>query len=301
MRFPVIGTIAFLAANAAGAAPPTRTEPATQPGETAAPAPGKCSYIQPQVKQCTVSLTGGVGSFDVTMTPPAALVLTFEEPITGMQPPPSSSYKAVFSGSTATIVPLRRDPIPGATVHFDTANVHVTLNLRLGANPDTQLLVMDPKKVVRDAEVERRVKEAMEGLEERANERADQILLEEIASAGVEVVDTDVEPARHNQVVLRAKRVVRVGNRRVVVFSVDNRSGDDLEVKSVKLWYGSDGKDRQLPESSVQLGKVIHVSEEVVGAVSVPIKTAPTGDRLRLRVEMADPERSVDLHGIRLR
>ena len=30
------------------------------------------------------------------------------------------------------------DPIPGATVHIDTATVHVTLNLKLGPTADTQ-------------------------------------------------------------------------------------------------------------------------------------------------------------------
>src|SRR5262245_41301605 len=91
--------------------------------------------------------------------------------------------KAIFSGQTATAVPLRRVPIPGATVHFDTASVHVILNLKLGGVPDTQLLIIDPQKAARDAEVERRVKDALSHLEERATERANQILLTELATS----------------------------------------------------------------------------------------------------------------------
>ena len=276
--------------------PPQR--PAAQPQP---PDPGKCVYIQPQVKQCAVSPVGGVGTFDIIVNPPAGLVINFEDAITGMQPPPSSSYKAIFSGSTATVVPMRRDPVAGATVHFDTATVHVTLNLKLGATPDTQLLIVDPRKAARDEEVERRVKEAMLTLEDRANVRADRILLEEIAAGGADIIDTEVSPSRHNQVVLRAKKLVRVGNRRVLIFSVDNRTGDDLEVKAVRLWAGSPGKERELPPSGYQLAGKVRVSDEVVGAVTVPLKSVGPSERLRVRVELSDPERNVELAGIALR
>jgi hypothetical protein len=298
-----------LATGLAWAAPP-RGEP--QGAKPAAPAPapaapspalvpGKCISIQPQVKQCAVATVGGVGTFDVIVTPPAGLVITFEEPIVGMQPPPSSSYQAIFSGATATVVPLRKDPIAGATVHFDTASVHVTLNLRMGPVPDTQLLIVDPRKAVRDAEVERRVKEAMEGLEARANERAERILLEELAAGGADLADADVSPARRNQVVLRAGKRLRVGGRHFLVFSIDNRAGDDLEVKGVRVWVGKDGKETEVQEPLYQLAPTVHVAEEVPGAVSLPQGTIGGDDRLRLRVEMADPERTVEISGIRPR
>lgn len=278
----------------ADAAPGAATQPLP-------PDPGKCTYIQPQVKQCAVSTVGGVGTFDIVVSPPAGLVINFEEPITGMQPPPTSSYKAIFSGNTATVVPMRRDPISGATVHFDTATMHVTLNLKPGGTPDTQLLITDPRKAVRDEEVERRVKEALLTLEERANERAERILLEEIVGSGAEVVEPDVSPNRHNQVVLRAKKLVRIGNRRVLVFSVDNRSGDDLEVKAVRVWTGAEGKERELPRSPYQLAPKLAVNEEAVGAVAIALKSPGSADRLRLRIELSDPERNVELGSIRLR
>jgi hypothetical protein len=292
----IIVAAACIVPTVVGAKPPT--PPAVPPQ---APEPGKCVYIQPQVKQCAVSTVGGVGTFDIVIAPPAALVINFEEAITGMQPPPTSSYKAIFSGSTATVVPIRRDPIAGATIHFDTATVHVTLNLKLGPTPDTQLLIVDPRKAARDEEVERRVKEALLTLEERANERAERILLEEIAGGGAEVVDPEVSPTRQNQVVLRAKKLVRVGSRRVLVFSVDNRSGDDLEVKAIRLWAGTAGKDRELPRPAYQIAGTVHVNDELVGAVVIPLKTVAASERLRLRVELSDPQRNVELGGIGLR
>ncbi len=272
----------------------------------ASPAPGPAAAAvtppqPPDPKRCSVSTVGGVGTFDVIVTPPAGLVINFEDPVSGMQPPPTTSYKAIFSGNTATVVPLRRDPISGATVHFDTATVHVTLNLKLGGTPDTQLLILDPRKGARDEEVERRVKEALGHLEERANERAERILLEELAASGADAVDPDVSPTRHNQVVLRAKKVVRIGNRRLLLFSVDNRSGDDLEVKAVRIWAGGAGKERELSRPAYQLAATVHVNEEIAGAVAIPLKSATSMDRIRLRVELSDPERNVELGGIHLR
>lgn len=310
MRPHLVPIVLLVVAGSAGGTPqntPGQNDPAEgqpPPGQPppGQPPPGRCSYIQPQVKQCTVSAVGGVGTFEVVVTPPAGLVLNFEEPITGMQPPPSSSYKAIFSGTTATVVPLRRDPIPGATVHFDTATVHVTLNLRLGPTPDTQLLIADPRKAARDEEVERRVKDALDGLEARASERAEHILLEEMATDGAEVVDPDVDPGRHNQVVLRVKKLVRIGTRRVLLFSLENRTGEVLELRRVRLWLGSEGKERELTRAATELPvTTVAINQEVTGAVAIPGKTLSPSDRVRLRVEPSDPERTVELQGIRLR
>lgn len=268
---------------------------------TTAPEPPGCMTLQPQVKQCSVSAIGGIGTFDVQVRPPAGLVVTFDDPVTGMQPPPTSSYRASFDGKSATVLPIRRDPIPGATVHFDTATVHVTLNLKLGKAADTQILIVDPRRGLRDEEVERRVKEAVDGLDERANQLANEILVGELASNGVESIDVDATPSRHNQVVLRAKRVVRLGKRRVLLFNIDNRSADALEVKSVRVWVCEEDGDREIPHPVFRLqGERIPVNLEVAGAVSLRA-AASHGDCLRLRVDFSDPERSVELGGIRER
>ncbi len=260
----------------------------------AAPAPA-CTVLQPQVKQCSVSAIGGVGTFDVVVAPPAGLVVAFDDAVVGMEPPPASSYRASFSGTTATVAPIRRDPIAGATVHFDTATVHVTLNLKLGPKADTQVLIVDPRKGARDEEVERRVKAATEGLEDRASARADEMLVSDLAS-GIDVADTDVSPSRHNQVVLRTRKLVRLGERRVLLFSVENRGGDQLTVKAVRLWLA--GRELPRPGFSVS-ATTIPVNQEVPAAVVVPKGVA--GDVVRLRVEFTDADRTVEIDGIKLR
>lgn len=274
------------------------------PALAAPPAPETpgCDYIQPQVKQCTVSTIGGIGTFDAVIMPPAGVVIAFDDAVTGMQPPPTSSYKASFSGTTATVVPIRRDPIAGATVHFDTATVHVTLNLKLGPKADTQLVIIDPRKGLRDEEVERRVKEAVDGLEERANQRADELLLADIVANGVDVIGAGAAPSRHNQVVLRADKIVRFGNRSVLLLTISNRSADELEVKSVRAWTtGSNGTERELPRPTYRVhGKAVPVNEEMAAAVSLPQTASPT-DRVRVRLEFVDADHTVELAGIRVR
>ena len=77
---PRIGAVLGLSVPAL-AAPPPPSSPA-------------CANIQSQVKQCSVSPIGGVGTFDVLVAPPASLVVAFDDAVTGMQPPPTSSYRA---------------------------------------------------------------------------------------------------------------------------------------------------------------------------------------------------------------
>ncbi len=287
MRLFAVGLALLVAGSSARAA----TSPDAQ-------GPG-CRPLQPQVLACTVSPVGGVGTFDVHVRAPAGLVISFNEPLVGMQPPPSSSFRASFQGTTATVIPIRRDPVPGATVHFDTEHVHVTLNLRAGAVADTQILIVDPRKAGRDEEVERRVKEATEGLEERATEEAEEGLFSDIAEHGAEVVELDATPARHDQVVLRARKVVRIGTRRVLIVGIDNRSGDDLEVTKVRVWLASGGAERELARTRYHVSeKSIGSNREVVAAIGLP-EGLGRGERLRVRVEFTDSERDVELSGVR--
>ena len=281
---------------------------ATPPGSTPVPVelqpvrPPACSYLQPQVKQCEVSSVGGVGTFTVLVQPPAGLVVTFDEPLTGMQPPPSSSYKATISGNTATVLPTRRDPVSGATVHFDTASVHVTLNLKVGGPPDTQLLITDPRKTAQDDEADRRVKDALAGLEERASQRAEEILLTEIGARGFDTAELEAPPARHGQVVVRATRLLRVGNRRFLLLSISNRAGDDIELKTIRAWSGARNADHEVPRLPFRAASpVASPGEDLQAVIAIPAKALPAGGSLRLKVEFTDPDRNVDLDGIRLR
>jgi hypothetical protein len=67
-------------------------------------------------------------------------------------------------------------------------------------------------------------------------------------------------------------------------------------VKAVRLWLA--GRELARPIFSAAAGRV-PVNEELPAAVTLP-KGAP-GDSVRLRVEFTDPDRSVEMDGIRPR
>ena len=187
-------------------------------------------------------------------------------------------------------------------MHFDTASLHVTLNLVLGPTPDTQLLVADPRRPTRDHEVERRLKEETDGLDDRVAHLADESLLREIAAGGVEVLELGAAPTRHNQVVLRAQRLVRIGGRRVVLLSLENRSGDALELGAVRAWKGPEGSDRELPRPVFRTGAAdFKPDSQISVAVRLPPFTVTPTDRLRVRIEFSDSEHNLELAGVRLR
>ena len=63
----------------------------------------------------------------------------------------------------------------------------------------------------------------------------------------------------------------------------------------------SDASNLSLPRPAYQIAGTVHVNGELVGAVVIPLKTVPASERLRLRVELSDPQRNVELGGIGLR
>ena len=211
------------------------------------PPPGSCSSIQPGVKIC--STLAGQGAFDVLTFPPAVIYVTFEDNVKQMLPPDPGYYQTAYRDNVDTIVPLRPNLPERAPTVIETEGVKVTLNLRPGslAKADTQITVKDPARGVRDAEVDRRVVEKLaprekeladkeRHLEERSAERMELILLDELAQ-GLDVRGPVGKGIARNDafIVIRAKEVVRVGSRRYLLMTVENRSAELFDVKGVKV------------------------------------------------------------------
>jgi hypothetical protein len=91
---------------------------------------------------------------------------------------------------------------------------------------------------------------------------------------------------------------VRVGGRRYLVFTVENRSDKPFEVRDVYLWLEVGGTETPLKGKWKMSGVTILVGDEVRGVVAIPVKAPAKGSKLRLRVEEADPDRSVEQRGI---
>jgi len=237
------------------------------------------------------------------------------DPLSLVSPPPFPYFRAALRDNTVTIEPRQKsfpDPTP---VVITAGGTVVTLKLHpaTGASKvDTQVIVKDPGRRVRDSEIDQRVAEKLapklkelaereRQLEARSKDRAEGILLEELARSGADARDAGDSVAARNDafIVLRVRGRVRVGDRRYVLVAVENRSNEPFELKRVKVWLSEGEAQHEATASSRFDSSLVRPAEEARGAVLVPIgrkRTAKT--RIRIRVEEADPRRSIELGGI---
>ena len=203
-----------------------------------------------------------------------------------------------------------------ATLIVTTGHVKTTIILKPGKgdNYDTQITIKDGDEESRDAaidaEVERRIKERDVALrereaklEERAALRADELVLEGLATEGLERrgAGGDGRAASDDGVVLIARGAVRIGDRRYFLIAIDNQSGRPFEVKAVKL-FQSDGKNSRPVKITWRFADtVVQPDDTIEGAIWVPVKKAPAGGvRFKVRVEESSGGRAVDLGGMSL-
>lgn len=275
------------------------------------PEPGQCVTLQPGVKSCAT--LEGTGNFEVKTYPPAIVSVQFEDPIEVWTPPPERIFQGVRSGNTVTISPLT-EKLPARTVVIiTTRRVKVTLNLVPGSlkDADTQIAVKDPLRNSRDAALEREVaakmapllkdlEEKTRNLEQHAEERASEMVLDDLAKGGVALSGPLGKPARNAElIVIRAKHLLRVGERRYLLFSVENLSGHDYEVRAVRVWVAQGGPEKEVPVAWKFGAKTVAPAAEVLGSIAVPPMRGSA--RLRLQVVEADPARNVDLPAVEVR
>jgi hypothetical protein len=264
--------------------PASPTESADQAPKLPQPDPGKCVTIQPGVKHCAT--LQGQGSFDVVTYPPAAVVIRLEEDIVKSTPPPPALFQFEVSKNTATISPVRINLPSRTVVLLTTPSATITINLVPGslANADTQVTITEPRKTVLEADLERRLADAVaarkveldereKNLETYAGKRAAEIIVDELAKDGADVLPG--KTGRNSElIVLRVKKIVRIGERRYVVLGVENLSSEDFEVKGVRVFAeGISAESRPLDDVYASFGGVstIAPNQELQGAVSVPL------------------------------
>lgn len=287
------------------------------PGAAAAqkipePEPGQCVNLQPGVKICAT--LEGTGNFEVKTYPPAIVSVQFEDPIDDWTPPPEALFQAKIAGDTVNISPLT-ERLPARTVVIiTTKRVKVTLNLVPGSlkEADTQVAVKDPRRNSRAAEIEREVaakmapllkelEERTRNLEQHAEERAGDILLGELAKGGADLSGALGKPARNTEnIVIRAQHLLRIGERRYLIVSVENLSGHDFEVRALRLWIAQPGgPEKEVPVPWKFGAKAIAPASEVLGSLAVPPLRGAA--RLRVQVVEANPSRSVELPAVEVR
>jgi hypothetical protein len=300
MRTLTLALVTIMAAPAVGNAASRRAKPSSDLSAVhKPPAAGTCGYVQPGVKLCS-TLPDGQGAFDVFSFMPAVLYVRTEEPIVRFVPPDPRYFQSDQRENTVVIIPTK-DHLPERTpAILSTRSLTITLNVLRGSprSADTQLTILDPSRSRRSADVALAVSESEQKLEPRIRERIRAVDLVGLAEGGAEIRAARGRTIARNAalVVLRAKDVVRIGTRRFLLFSVQNRSGEPFQLAAVQLWNG-DGK----VDGSWRATKDTVASAEEVGAALELPASLPRVAKLRLRVEETDPKRGIELNGIEIR
>lgn len=287
---------------------------------------GPCTYTRPGLKLCTVE--DGVGSFDVFTLPDERIVIFFDEPITEWVPPasgydvavdcvqPGTDDKSCLKNSTMLRIGPRSRLPERTSLHVTTQTVKVAITLRPspdGKQFDAQVTVKEADRAERnafiEAEVERRLAERDAALrqreaqlEQRASVRADELVVERLAAAGLDrqSVGNTERAASDDGVVLIGRGAVRLGDRRYFLLAVDNQSGRTFEVKRVKVFQVEGKNSRPLKVTWRFAPTVVPPDEVAQGALLLPVKKAP-GRNVRFKVRLEDDDgRAVELGGMQV-
>jgi hypothetical protein len=188
----------------------------------------------------------------------------------------------------------------------------VTLNLRPGSaeKADTQVTIRDPERAVYQQEIHRAVTECEKRLEPRAQERAQAFLLTQVAQGGAEVKRARGSTNARNAypdglVVLHVHDLVRVGQVRFLLFSIQNTNSDNFDVRGIRFYV--DGREVPITfalappgdPSRVESGpSMIFPKEERQGALALPANMRGGAVRTRVVVEEANPKRNIELNDL---
>jgi hypothetical protein len=292
-------------------APPE--EPEAIP-ELPEPTVGECVYQGPGLKKCALRDRKGV--FEAKTTLGSTITVALPEAVDTVTQPNSKVWAIGWSKeppSPVVSIRLKTKDLPDRTpivVRTQTYSLTIVVRSSSLAEVDTQIEVVDIERGGRDAEIERRVaeqraadeaglKEKQAQIEQKAVARADALLLEDMARSDVEVRETGIKPTRNDAgTVLRTPRVVRVGQRRFLVFFVENRGEGPLKVVDVRVWLQLEGAETPVKATWKMATPDLDVADNVRGVIAIPLKVPSKGAKLKVRVETEDGKRSVERDGI---
>jgi hypothetical protein len=265
--------------------------------------PGSCcpDPATPRVRVCYATPLGG--AFDARAKYPDTLLLVFEgERPTRTLDPPTDAFDVKSRGNSVAITPLK-EGVEG-NIQILTAHQRFTITLRPSREPDAQLHLRDPEKDSRDAVIEHRVEEAVaakrkeledaqRARDQRAGERAEEVLVAEIARSGIEVREVRGKPTRSQGVVLRPTNFARVGDRRFLLFAIENHSGKTFHLKAVHL--AADEREQTVKPRIARQELPADIGDEQQVTGVIPLPHIRSGARLRLTIEESDPQRNVSI------
>lgn len=280
------------------------------------PPPGTCAYKKPGIKYCTA--TDGHGIFEVFVAPDAAVAIQFEEPInkdktTGLEDD-EYTFQIAQTLLAIAMVPAGHKLPPERRMIVTAGSITATLLVR--PVKDTQgadTLVAIKGSSLAQEELERwclerlapqkaKLEEAQKEFEGRVTLRARDLLLEQLAADTFDLDDPDARTQRSLRIVIRGKRVLRMGKRRFVVAEIENLSDVVYKPKEMTGTWRQ-GKSTQSVRTDFQcVPKQIDTNDKMTCAAEVTLPRGATeGGRLDLRVLVERREHIVSLDDIRLR
>jgi hypothetical protein len=256
--------------------------------------PGGCKDGKNE-KICTVRPDGS-GEFDIYAQMPKVVRLRFEDPIITFTQPDGNYFQVLKRGRDMLLIVPTSDNLPDLTpISVQTAQTRVTLHVRDGMREGADALVSirDPLKDLRSAERQRAMAEYKK-IERALTESVNQRMLDRIANDGLEVTAPKGKAIARNsdQIVVRGKEFISMGDGRFLVFTIQNRSNTTFEFRGARLWDA----ERDLSAGSKVSRTTIAPGEEVRGVVE--FTPSPNGFKsLRLTVD-SSTHRMVELNDI---
>ncbi len=262
-------------------------------GTESAPLPGTCVSPQSGVKICSV-LPDGQGVFDVQSSWPGLLHVRFQEKIESFIEPDPKFFQSDKREQTVTIIPIARH-LPAHAWQATIGSQHLTVTLNIvptKTRGDAQVTILDPRHAERA--LEKAATDARVSAEARA--LGDEKLLWALTETDLTLRKPRGRTIARSRdlVVLRATRVVELGGKSFLSFSIENESAEPFEPGPVRLLSGK----KEIPTQLRLAHAPILPKEEVRGvlALSSPLRRR----EVALIVERVGGARAVTLEKLEM-
>lgn len=298
--------------SAAAQRPARKASPAPTPpaSSTATESGVGCRYrlingAPSTIKDCGVAAGGG--EFAVRIARGQAIVVRTDERISTVVPARSPEIR-IMPTEHFVVYDLVGD-LPkawAATIQTNSYTVTLRFYTTTGAG-DSQLHITRADRVGRDAELERRVAEEKARLKKDFDRRYADLDAKAGALARSRLVaelqrgwgshDPDLRPAQNDFVVLRAERVIRIGELHFLQISIENRDRPVLHLGQLNAWIEQGHRLRSTPITWRCATTALRPSQRTRCTLAFDT----VHDRVRIRAVSRDGRRSVTLAGIDLR
>tara|TARA_R110002073_G_scaffold336540_1_gene534881 strand:- start:4824 stop:5744 length:921 start_codon:yes stop_codon:yes gene_type:complete len=266
-----------------------------------------CESIGESIKRCFVE--GDADEVHLNISPDYPLIVTFEEK-------PDFAIGDNYIKANATdnhiLFALKAARLPkGHKILVRTQTTTLTIHFKsVSKGADSQVQILRGDNEHRDLVVEQRVaairkelkaeyKQKLNTLDERANSIARKRLLQAIHEDGSQIARPSGEVrSRQDFLVLRAEKVLRIGNERFVLVTIEERKGDTFEIGNFTASVSHNGTKRSV-DADFRCGSMAARPGQTVKCY-ISLGSIRKRGKLsaQIKVEGASGSRSVQLTGI---